>query len=102
MQYPGTPRFELGSQVRMYFGDLLSKYMHDEDNKFGLRVTNRRGDKWIVYGDGQLLKDYNKDTLRLVTEATVKSVQQVLEASVHPTKEQRARLHCGNRYHTTC
>ena len=41
-------------------GDLLSKYMHDEDNKFGLRVTNVRGDKWIAYGDGMLLKKKDK------------------------------------------
>ena len=26
---------------------LLSKCMHDEDNKYGVRVTNLRGDKMI-------------------------------------------------------
>ena len=30
--------------------------MHDENGKFGLRVTNIRGDKWIAYGDGMLHK----------------------------------------------
>ena len=41
-------------------GDLLAKYMHDEDNRFGLRVTNARGDKWIAYGDGMLMKNRSK------------------------------------------
>lgn len=31
--------------------------MHDEDNKHGIRVKNRKGDKWIAYGDGMLLND---------------------------------------------
>ena len=29
---------------------LLSKYMHDEDNKYGVRVTNLRGDKRVLMG----------------------------------------------------
>lgn len=41
-------------------GHLLCKYMHDEDNKFGLHVTNLRGDKWISYGDGMLMKECSK------------------------------------------
>ena len=38
--------------------------MHDEDNKFGLRVTNKRGDKWIAYGDGMLLEKCNEVLLK--------------------------------------
>ena len=38
------PRRELAKEVTpSKAGHLLSKYMHDEDNKFGLRVTNERG-----------------------------------------------------------
>ena len=60
--------------------------MHDEDNQFGLRVTNRRGDKWIAYGDGMLLKDESKDNLSIVPEAVQRSVDQVYEAYIHPDK----------------
>ena len=67
-------------------GHLLSKYMHDEDGKFGLRVTNVRGDKWTSYGDGILLHEKSKDNLKLVTEAVRLSVDQVYEAYRNPIK----------------
>ena len=53
--------------------------MHDEDNKYGLRVTNLRADKWIAYGDGMLLKEKSKDNLQVAAEAVQKSVDQVYE-----------------------
>jgi hypothetical protein len=56
-----TPRVELAMNVTpRALGDLLCKYMHDEDNKCGIRVTNVRGDKWISYGDGMLTEECNK------------------------------------------
>ena len=56
-----TPRVHLSMKVTpRVLGDLLCKYMHDEDNKFGIRVTNVRGDKWIAYGDGMLMKECSK------------------------------------------
>ena len=66
-------------------GHYLSKFMHDEDGKFGLRVTNTRGNKWIAYGDGMLLDERSKDNLQYVIEATQKSVDQVYEAFQDPT-----------------
>lgn len=66
-------------------GHLLCKYMHDEDNKYGLRVTNARGDKWIAYGDGMLLDEKSRENLKLVTEAVQNSVDQVYEAYSKPT-----------------
>jgi hypothetical protein len=39
----------IGSEV----AGLLSKWMHDEDNKLGLWVTNATGDKWVAYGDAR-------------------------------------------------
>ena len=53
--------------------------MHDEDDKYGLRVTNARGNKWVAYGDGMLLDEKSKDNLELVTEAVQISVDQVYE-----------------------
>ena len=59
--------------------------MHDEDNKYGLRVTNLRGDKWIAYGDGMLLEEKSKDNLKVAAEAVQKSVDQVYEAYTNPS-----------------
>ena len=67
-------------------GHLLCKYMHDEDNKYGLRVSNKRGDKWIAYGDGMLLKEESRDNLRIAVEAVQNSVDQVYEAYRNPAK----------------
>lgn len=60
--------------------------MHDEDGKYGLHVTNKRGDKWVAYGDGMLLDEKSKDNLKFVTEAVLKSVDQVFEAYHYPSK----------------
>ena len=60
--------------------------MHDEDNKYGLRVTNLRGDKWMAYGDGMLLEGKSRDNLRIVVKAVQISVDQVYEAYSYPTK----------------
>ena len=67
-------------------GHLPGKCMHDEDGKFGLRVTNVRGDKWTSYGDGILLHEKSKDNLKLVTEAVRLSIDQVYEAYRNPIK----------------
>ena len=37
-----------------------------------------RYDKWIAYGDGILLKEESRDTLKIVIEAVQTSVDQVL------------------------
>ena len=60
--------------------------MHNEDNKYGLRVTNKRRDKWIAYGDGKLLNEESKDNLKSGVEAVQTSVNQVYEAYKQPEK----------------
>lgn len=80
------PRLELGKATTLGMdGHLLCKYMHDEDGKFGLRVTNARGDKWIAYGDGMLLDEKSKENLELATEAVQRSVEQVNSAYLYST-----------------
>ena len=86
-RYHRTPRIALAKDVTpQIVGDWLSKYMHDEDNDFGLRVTNDRGDKWIAFGDGTLMDSENKDNLAHVVEAVQKSFEQVNEAFQNPSK----------------
>ena len=81
-----TPRVELGRATTLgKDGHLLCKYMHDEDNKYGLRVTNKRGDKWIAYGDGMLLKEESKDNLKYAVEAVRRSVEQLYDAESNPS-----------------
>lgn len=53
-----TPREQLPLHVTpTVVGSLLVKYMHDEENKYGLHVHNLNGDKWIAYGDKQYFED---------------------------------------------
>ena len=54
--------------------------MHDEDCEYGVRVKNKKGDKWIAYGDAYLLSKGNKDNYKLAKEAVQASVAQVGKA----------------------
>ena len=60
--------------------------MHDEDNKYGIRVTNKRGDKWIAYGDGMLLNEESEGNIRIAVDAVQASVNQVYDAFLYPEK----------------
>ncbi|XP_078364412.1 uncharacterized protein LOC144648836 [Oculina patagonica] len=82
-----TPRLELAKQITpSKVGHLLSKYMHDEDNTYGLRVTNKRGDKWIAYGDGMLLNEESEGNYRIAIDAVQASVNHVYNAFLYPEK----------------
>jgi hypothetical protein len=61
--------------------------MHDEDCRFGLRVKNKKGDKWNAYGDGYLIKTGDKDNFRLVVKAANTSAYQVIQAYQNPDRE---------------
>ncbi|CAB4036034.1 Hypothetical predicted protein [Paramuricea clavata] len=56
--------------------------MHDEDCRFGLRVKNKRGDKWNAYGDGYLIKTGDKDNFQLVVEAVNTSAYQMKDGEL--------------------
>ncbi|XP_028411157.1 uncharacterized protein LOC114533763 [Dendronephthya gigantea] len=80
-----TPRVELHNKVIIQnIGDYLSKFMHDEDCKYGLRVKNKKGKEWISYGDKYLMANGNKENLGIVNQAIQKSVLQVYEAFKNP------------------
>ncbi|CAB4019854.1 Hypothetical predicted protein [Paramuricea clavata] len=56
-----TPRAALPMKVTpAVIGHLLCKYMHDEDSKFGIRVTNVRGNTLVAYGGGRLMEEADK------------------------------------------
>lgn len=61
--------------------------MHNEDNKYGIRVANKRGEKWIAYGDGMLLNEESEDNIRIALYAVQASVNQVYDAFLYPEKD---------------
>lgn len=60
--------------------------MHDEDNKYGLRVTNKKGNKWIAYGDGMLLDEESEENYRIAVTAVQSSVDHVYASFLYPGK----------------
>jgi hypothetical protein len=47
-----VPRKEIAAAVTPSdLGSLITRFMHDEDSKFGLKVRNDNGDQWRAYGD---------------------------------------------------
>ena len=40
--------------------DRMTNYMHDADGSTGLRVSNKRGESWITYGDKQYFAEPNR------------------------------------------
>lgn len=76
-----TPRKELYDQVTpSVVGSLLSRCMHDEDSKNGLKVHNARGDAWTCYGDKRLFDPRDKANLSRVVEAVQKSATEIHQA----------------------
>jgi hypothetical protein len=59
-----------------------SKRYHDEWNRRGRWVSNRRGAVWKTYGDGRLDRDENRDSRAHVLAASTESVYGVLAAFV--------------------
>jgi len=73
-----TPRKYLTKQTTPGdVGSYLARYMHDEDNWFGLNVTNLRGDKFRAYGDTRLLDAENRHSRMIAEEAVQMSRDEV-------------------------
>ena len=66
--------------------------MHHEDNKYGIRVTNKRGDKWIVYGDGMLLNEESEGNYKMAVNAVQASVNHVFDAFLYPERVTDSRV----------
>ena len=85
LSFVRVPRLELHKNITpSAVGDYLSKYMHDEDGKFGLNVRNKRGDQWIAYGDGFLFYEKSAENRRIAMETVEISVGQIVEAFRDP------------------
>lgn len=71
--------------------DFCSKFMHQEDNVLGLWLTNKRGDKWQVFGDTKMFDPGNALNCKFMLQGLQTSVSEVYEAfkagSGAPTKD---------------
>ena len=61
--------------------------MHDEDCRYGVRVKNKKGERWIAYGDAYLLSKQNYKNSRLAKKAVQASVFQLNEAYDQPGRD---------------
>jgi hypothetical protein len=69
-----TDRFSAGHlRASVSAAPLERKRQHDYDNTHGLEVTNERGDRWRMYGDGRLHDPRNQRNFALAQEAVVAS-----------------------------
>ncbi|KAK6000003.1 hypothetical protein QM012_003991 [Aureobasidium pullulans] len=74
-----TPRKQLHGTFDKS-ADYCAKYMHDEESAIGLAVTNKRGDKWHMYGDKKLKDDVDDQNAKLCLEAVQTSADEVYAA----------------------
>lgn len=83
-----TPRKELYATVTpSSAGSLLSRYMHDEDCKWGLNVTNQTGNAWRAYGDKRYFDTVdlaNKVLVDLAVQASVDEIFTTFSSGVAP------------------
>ncbi len=72
-----APRVVMGTKVTpASVGNLLMKYMHDEDGD-GLNVHNERGDHWRAYGDNYYFEAVADQHRKLLIEAMQTSVDEI-------------------------
>eukprot|EP00026_Physarum_polycephalum_P004551 Phypoly_transcript_04573.p1 GENE.Phypoly_transcript_04573~~Phypoly_transcript_04573.p1 ORF type:complete len:448 (+),score=65.47 Phypoly_transcript_04573:60-1403(+) len=61
-------------------GGLASQWMHDEDNRNGLLVANRRGDVWTAFGDDNYFSAFNAKNREIIDEAVQISRDEIFRA----------------------
>ena len=78
MRNPRRALFESAETSLTQLGaGLCAKFMHDEDNKFGLWVENALGDKWVAYGDARYRDVWNTANRRMMKRALQQSMDEV-------------------------
>ena len=78
-----VPRKQLAGVVTPgELGSLISRFMHDEDSKFGLKVRNALGDEWHAYGDKRYFDSNDEANRAQVKRAVQASADEIFEAYV--------------------
>ncbi|MCL5260901.1 MAG: hypothetical protein M1561_04395 [Gammaproteobacteria bacterium] len=80
-----TPDKEIAQILPKDFGSqavaaLIAVLMHDEDNKYGLTVSNLHGDHWISYGDRRYLDHDDAANYDIIQKATQTSSDEIKKA----------------------
>ncbi|WP_248743970.1 MULTISPECIES: phospholipase [unclassified Pseudomonas] len=61
-------------------GSLITRFMHDEDSKFGLKVRNGHGEQWRAFGDKRYFDATDADNRNQVNLAVQDSADEVYAA----------------------
>lgn len=61
-------------------GSLITRFMHDEDSKFGLKVRNEHGEQWRAFGDKRYFDATDADNRNQVNQAVQDSADEVYAA----------------------
>lgn len=76
-----VPRKQLAAVVTPSdLGSLITRFMHDEDSKFGLNVRNGNGDQWRAYGDKRYFDAIDSANRVQVNQAVQVSVDEIFAA----------------------
>ncbi|MDR6606933.1 phospholipase [Pseudomonas synxantha] len=76
-----VPRRELAAVVTPSdLGSLITRFMHDEDSKFGLNVRNGDGDQWRAYGDKRYFDAIDSINRMHVNQAVQASADEIFAA----------------------
>ncbi|MGL6243598.1 phospholipase [Pseudomonas sp.] len=87
-----VPRKQLAAVVTPSdLGSLITRFMHDEDSKFGLNVRNGNGEQWRAYGDKRYFDAIDSANRVQVNQAVQASANEVfttyLYGSVPPASD---------------
>ncbi|MGF6315539.1 phospholipase [Pseudomonas frederiksbergensis] len=81
-----VPRKQLAAVVTPSdLGSLITRFMHDEDSKFGLNVSNGNGDRWHAYGDKRYFDSIDSANRAQVNQAVQVSADEVFAAYLSGT-----------------
>ncbi|KPH00460.1 phospholipase [Pseudomonas sp. RIT-PI-q] len=76
-----VPRKQLAAVVTPSdLGSLITRFMHDEDSKFGLNARNGNGDQWRVYGDKRYFDAIDDANRVQVNQAVQVSADEIFAA----------------------
>jgi len=76
-----VPRREMAAVVTPSdLGSLITRFMHDEDSKFGLNVRNGDGDQWRAYGDKRYFDAIDSINRMHVNQAVQASADEIFAA----------------------
>ncbi|RKS17636.1 hypothetical protein BJ917_4816 [Pseudomonas sp. WPR_5_2] len=76
-----VPRKQLAAVVTPSdLGSLITRFMHDEDSKFGLNVRNGDGDQWRAYGDKRYFDAIDNANRAQVNQAVQVSADEIFAA----------------------